>query len=118
MSGKTQPVAKKKPNAFGLYDLHGNVWQWVEDHYHDNYDGAPLDGSSWSQGDRRADRGGSWVNIPQNLRSANRQATTQDSVHCRLDFTEAVIPDGRCQSAAPVGIYFVIRGQGPTTCPE
>jgi formylglycine-generating enzyme required for sulfatase activity len=42
---KTQPVAQKKPNAFGLYAMHGNVWQWVEDPYHDSYDGARSDDS-------------------------------------------------------------------------
>jgi formylglycine-generating enzyme required for sulfatase activity len=73
--GKTQPVAKKKPNAFGLFDMHGNVWQWVEDSYHNNYDGAPSDGSIWRQG---ADvsvgvvRGGSWDILPQVLRSTLR----------------------------------------------
>jgi formylglycine-generating enzyme required for sulfatase activity len=73
---KTQRVAKKKPNAFGLYDMHGNVWQWVEDPYHDNYDGAPLDGSVWGQGadaSRRVLRGGSWNYAPVNLRSAGRR---------------------------------------------
>ncbi len=42
------PVGSFKPNAFGLYDVNGNVWQWVEDCYHDNYDGAPTDGSAWT----------------------------------------------------------------------
>src|SRR5215471_18014647 len=72
---KTQPVAKKKPNAFGLYDMHGNVWQWVEDPYHDSYAGAPSDGSVWDQGadaNRRVVRGGSRGNIPRYLRSAVR----------------------------------------------
>jgi formylglycine-generating enzyme required for sulfatase activity len=72
---KTQPAAKKEPNAFGLYDMHGNVWQWVEDPYHGTYDGAPMDGSVWAQGgDRssRVQRGGSWANDPQFLRSAFR----------------------------------------------
>ena len=61
-SGKTtNPVATKQANAFGLYDMSGNVWEWVEDSYHDDYNGAPADGSAW-QGDGalRVPRGGSW----------------------------------------------------------
>jgi formylglycine-generating enzyme required for sulfatase activity len=72
---KTQLVAKKKPNAFGLYDMHGNVFQWVEDPYHHNYNGAPLDGSEWGSGgdaSRRVVRGGSWNYGPDGLRSAKR----------------------------------------------
>jgi formylglycine-generating enzyme required for sulfatase activity len=72
--GKSQPVAKKKPNVFGLYDMHGNVWQWVEDPYHSNYEGAPLDGTVWGQGGdpNRVVRGGSWLSPPLGLRSAGR----------------------------------------------
>ena len=72
---KTQPVAKKKPNAFGLYDMHGNVLQWVEDPHHDNYNGAPSNGSVWILGgnlSERVVRGGSWGNEPRYLRSAFR----------------------------------------------
>src|SRR5262245_26320626 len=65
---------KKKPNAFGLYDMHGNVWQWVEDPYHENYGGAPLDGSVWREGGdgTRVVRGGAWNYFSDHLRSAVR----------------------------------------------
>jgi formylglycine-generating enzyme required for sulfatase activity len=63
-----------KPNAFGLHDMHGNVWEWVEDCYQDNYNGAPTDGSVKLSAScsTRVVRGGSWRDDPQNLRSANR----------------------------------------------
>jgi formylglycine-generating enzyme required for sulfatase activity len=60
----TQPVGKKNPNAFGLHDIYGNVSEWVEDVWHNNYDGAPSDGSAWVEGgdvSSRAQRGGSWI---------------------------------------------------------
>src|SRR5262249_55565492 len=47
----TSPVELFKPNAFGLHDMAGNVWQWVKDCYHDDYNGAPTDGSAWTSGD-------------------------------------------------------------------
>ncbi len=62
-------------NAFGLYDMHGNVWEWCQDHWHDNYEGAPTDGSMWSDNDDndcRLLRGGSWQFVPQLCRSACR----------------------------------------------
>ena len=73
---QTSPVGSFKPNAFGLYDMAGNVWQWVQDCYHDNYRGAPTDGSARITGDcsRRVMRGGAWLNIPQDLRSAYRNS--------------------------------------------
>jgi len=61
--GKTHPVGQKEPNAWGIYDIYGNVWEWVEDDWHDNYDGAPDDGRAWVDDPRGADRvirGGSW----------------------------------------------------------
>lgn len=78
---QTQPVGTKQPNAWGLYDMHGNVWEWVLDYYHENYNGAPSDGSAWlSDGDSRyrVQRGGSWVNDADILRSANRSRHSPD----------------------------------------
>jgi formylglycine-generating enzyme required for sulfatase activity len=83
---QTAPIGSFKPNAFGLYDMAGNVWQWVEDCYHgsnvhesvefyfEGYDGAPVDGSAWTTGNchNRVGRGGSWGTNPQRLRAAYR----------------------------------------------
>jgi formylglycine-generating enzyme required for sulfatase activity len=70
----TSPVGSFPPNAFHLYDMAGDVWQWVEDCYHSNYDGAPTDGSAWRTGDcsSRVIRGASWDYRPKGLRSAVR----------------------------------------------
>ncbi|MFL0797271.1 MAG: SUMF1/EgtB/PvdO family nonheme iron enzyme [Cellvibrionaceae bacterium] len=70
----TAPVGSFAPNAFGLYDMHGNVWEWVQDCYHDSYSGAPSDGSAWESGScaKRVLRGGSWYSGPNTLRSACR----------------------------------------------
>jgi eukaryotic-like serine/threonine-protein kinase len=71
---QTTDVGSFPPNAFGLYDMHGNVWEWCSDKWHDNYNGAPTDGSSWETGtdNDRVLRGGSWFNYAVNCRSANR----------------------------------------------
>jgi formylglycine-generating enzyme required for sulfatase activity len=71
---QTAPVGSFAANAFGLYDMHGNVWEWVEDCSHGNYTGAPSDGSAWVSGDcsGRVLRGGSWFYGPQFLRAADR----------------------------------------------
>ncbi len=71
---KTLPVGSFPPNAFGLYDVHGNVYEWTQDCWNDSYSGAPDDGSAWERGDcsKRVLRGGSWVDEPRNLRSASR----------------------------------------------
>ena len=71
---KTSPVGSFSANAFGLYDVHGNVDEWVEDCWNDDYAEAPTDGSAWESGgcDRRVLRGGAWWSQPSFLRSANR----------------------------------------------
>jgi formylglycine-generating enzyme required for sulfatase activity len=77
---QTAPVGSFKQNAFGLYDMVGNVSQWVEDCYHENYDQAPSDGSAWTTGDCnfRVVRGGSWSDDPGILRSAYRGGVISD----------------------------------------
>jgi len=72
----TSPVGTFRPNAFGLYDMLGNVWQWADDCFHVSYDGAPKDASAWHTGDCkfRVIRGGSWSFSPRSLRAARRCA--------------------------------------------
>jgi formylglycine-generating enzyme required for sulfatase activity len=83
---QTSPVGSFKPNAFGLYDMAGNVFEFVQDCYHDSYDGAPKDGSAWTENicSGLVVRGGSWFNYPQYLRSAARDWNV--SVNDRLNF--------------------------------
>jgi formylglycine-generating enzyme required for sulfatase activity len=78
---QTTPVGQFPPNAFGLYDMHGNVWEWCADTWHDNYDGAPTDGSVWTKNgnDNRSPlRGGSWFSNPSHCRSAYRNDDRRD----------------------------------------
>jgi len=72
---ETTDVGSFPPNAFGLYDMNGNVWEWCQDVWHDNYNGAPTDGSAWESGGEsfyRLLRGGSWDSGPRYCRSAYR----------------------------------------------
>jgi serine/threonine-protein kinase PpkA len=89
----TAPVGQFPPNAFGLYDMHGNVWEWVEDPWHENYRGTPpTDGRAWMEGgdeSRRVVRGGSWNDDPGSLRSANRNWVATDSRYDSLGFRVA-----------------------------
>ena len=78
---RTAPVGSFEPNAFGLYDVLGNVWEWTQDCWHGSYKGAPSDGSAWTAGgdcSRRVLRGGSWILFPRDVRSANRHRKTTD----------------------------------------
>jgi len=74
--GYNRPVGSFPPNAFGLHNMHGNVWEWCEDDWHQNYQNAPTDGSAWlsgaSRNKRKVMRGGSWDDSPADCRSASR----------------------------------------------
>ena len=93
---QTAPVASFSANAFGLYDMHGNVWEWVEDCWHDNYNGAPSNGDAWETASqtespsepcrRRVLRGGSWHNVRGYLRSAYRSADSVESTYFNFGF--------------------------------
>jgi formylglycine-generating enzyme required for sulfatase activity len=76
---RTVPVDSFQPNPWGLYQVHGNVWEWTQDCYHDSYAGAPLDGSAWATGDcsSRVLRGGAWNSYPGGLCAAYRFGLTR-----------------------------------------
>ena len=82
---RTAAVGRYQPNSYGLYDVHGNVWEWLADCWNDSYAGAPSDGRAWTLGDcsLRVVRGGSWYLVPRNLRSASRYRYTRSN---RFDF--------------------------------
>ncbi len=87
---KATEVGTFLSNAFGLYDMHGNVLEWCEDDFHSDYKGAPDDGSAWVESDRkntsRLLRGGSWDITPVNCRSANRYNNTHDDRNYDVGF--------------------------------
>jgi formylglycine-generating enzyme required for sulfatase activity/purine-nucleoside phosphorylase len=89
--GTTTPVTYFHPlaNSFGLCDMHGNVWEWCLDHWHDSYEGAPTDGSTWlteDEGSRRVLRGGSWGDYPRYCRSACRRNYDPGFRYYRIGF--------------------------------
>jgi formylglycine-generating enzyme required for sulfatase activity len=77
-------------NNFGLYDMHGNVWEWCQDDWHSDYEGAPTDGSAWlsseESSDRKLLRGGSWLNDPDHCRSAYRFYNSLDHYNISIGF--------------------------------
>ena len=89
--GETHPVGQKRANELGLYDMSGNVHEWVQDCWNGNYRGAPSDGRAWESGEcrRRVLRGGSWYNFPRNLRSAYRLWNSADNRNSDYGFRVA-----------------------------
>lgn len=79
----TMPVGSYPPNPWGLYDIHGNVWEFVADCWHNDYVGAPVDGSAWFAKscfqNKRVMRGGAWSSFPKMARSAYRGSTLEDT---------------------------------------
>jgi formylglycine-generating enzyme required for sulfatase activity len=96
-SQQTAPTGSFSPNSFGLHDMHGNVWEWVEDCYQRTYNGAPTAGSAWISDDciNRVVRGGSWIDRPPDLRSAYRggysPVTRDDSIGFRVGRTLFIV---------------------------
>ena len=85
---ETTSVRRFSSNAFGLYDMHGNVWEWCQDDWHDNYENALTDGKAWFSENKniKVIRGGSWFNDPYNCRSASRIYYTRASRSSRIGF--------------------------------
>ena len=102
---ETTEVGNFPPNAFGLYDMHGNVWEWCADAWHDTYLGAPGDGKAWESRDvaQRVLRGGSWHEPPNNCRSAVRLKSDPADREDLFGFRVAAALSGerRIQGAPP-----------------
>jgi formylglycine-generating enzyme required for sulfatase activity len=96
---QTTPVGMFAANAWGLHDMHGNVWEWCLDHWHDSYEGAPSDGSasltpSASEEEQRLLRGGSWSDFPRFCRSASRDHDQPVNAYNDVGFRVVCLPQG------------------------
>jgi formylglycine-generating enzyme required for sulfatase activity len=96
---QTTPVGLFPANAWGLHDMHGNVWEWCLDHWHESYEGAPSDGSAWlkpsaSEEEPRLLRGGSWLSFPRDCRSASRGRNQPDNALSDVGLRVVCLPQG------------------------
>ena len=101
---QTTPVGRFPANAWGLQDMHGNVWEWCLDDWHGSYEGAPVDGSAWldgaegqsskREGGRRLLRGGSWFSAPRDCRSAHRGRSRPDDADFGIGCRVVCLPQG------------------------
>ena len=83
---KVHEVGQKLPNGLGIYDLSGNLWEWIDDHWHEDYTGAPLDGTSWTEKNLKKDhnrvlRGGAWLYSKGEATTTNRWSDVPDDRH-------------------------------------
>ncbi len=94
---QTTDVGIFSPNSFGLYDMHGNISEWCADDWHENYNGAPTDGSVWLDGNKNLSplRGGSWTYNPNYCRSACRNDTSWRDVYSNYVGFRLVCSGGR-----------------------
>ncbi|MCC5666050.1 SUMF1/EgtB/PvdO family nonheme iron enzyme [Nostoc sp. CHAB 5784] len=91
---QTTDVGKFPANPFGLFDMHGNIWEWCQDEWHKNYNGAPKDGSAWlvdNDNQNRLLRGGSWLSLPRNCRSAFRNSFARGYRRSSVGFRVVVV---------------------------
>ncbi len=97
---RTHPVGAKKPNAWGLYDMHGNAWEWCQDNWHENYEGAPPTGVAWENAAHpdHVLRGGAWCRNPWVLRSAYRYHAWPDCPSVNMGFRVVRTCPGNCSS--------------------
>ena len=100
---QTTEVGIFPPNAFGLYDMHGLVWEWCADHWHSNYEGAPSDGGGWfceNENYSRVVRGGSWRSQPDYCRSGERNLNVRDVTDINIGFRVVCgqPSTGKCES--------------------
>jgi formylglycine-generating enzyme required for sulfatase activity len=84
----TLPVGRTAANAFGLHDMHGNVWEWCADSWHPNYKGAPTQGQAWvaRRSEMRTIRGGSWMDKPASIRAASRSGYRASALNRTIGF--------------------------------